>query len=103
MRKPLIALVAITTLVIAGCNKEKIYKENLNGVWTVYKYLFNNHTKSRNHENTKKSKWFLFRGFPVSWFRGGSGGEQALVVCLLGFITGPLRCRGPKIAVEASS
>ena len=25
-----------------------------------------------------------------------------LVACLLGFTTGPLRCRGPKIAVEGS-
>jgi hypothetical protein len=27
---------------IAGCSKEKIYKENLNGEWSVYKYLLYN-------------------------------------------------------------
>lgn len=29
-------------VVIAGCSKEKIYKENLNGEWSVYKYLLHN-------------------------------------------------------------
>jgi hypothetical protein len=35
---PLFALLAV----IAGCSKEKIYKENLNGEWSVYKYLLHN-------------------------------------------------------------
>ena len=33
-------------IVVAGCNKEKVYKENLNGTWTVYKYLRNNTDKT---------------------------------------------------------
>lgn len=44
MKKTLLLLSVI--LVIAGCNKEKIYKENLNGVWQVYKYLLRNVDKS---------------------------------------------------------
>lgn len=35
---PLFVLLAV----IAGCSKEKIYKENLNGEWSVYKYLLHN-------------------------------------------------------------
>ena len=33
-------------VVAAGCNKEKIYKENLNGEWQVYKYLLRNVDKT---------------------------------------------------------
>jgi len=50
MRKTLIAL-SVITLLIAGCNKEKIYKDNLNGIWTVYKYLYNNVDKSQQFQN----------------------------------------------------
>lgn len=32
--------------VIAGCNKEKVYKENINGTWKVYKYLLRNVDKT---------------------------------------------------------
>ncbi len=32
--------------VAAGCNKEKIYKQNLEGEWNVYKYLFYNTDKT---------------------------------------------------------
>lgn len=39
--KKVIILFAIVVF-IAGCNKEKIYKDDLQGVWTVYKYLLYN-------------------------------------------------------------
>jgi len=45
MSKKILALLLIL-VVIAGCNKEKIYKENLEGVWEVYKYLLNNVDKT---------------------------------------------------------
>ncbi len=32
----------LTLLLAFGCNKEKIYQQNLNGEWSVYKYLLNN-------------------------------------------------------------
>ncbi|MCS6935112.1 MAG: hypothetical protein NZM35_08190 [Chitinophagales bacterium] len=44
MKKYLFA-VAITAFVL-GCNKEKIYKENLNATWRVYKYLLYNVDKT---------------------------------------------------------
>ncbi|MCW5907987.1 MAG: hypothetical protein KIS94_09025 [Chitinophagales bacterium] len=34
--------VMLLLLIAAGCGKEKIYKENLNGEWNVYKYLLHN-------------------------------------------------------------
>lgn len=37
--------------VVGGCNKEKIYKENLNGVWHVYKYLLKNVDKTLQFQN----------------------------------------------------
>lgn len=45
MSKKLLSLLLIIGL-IAGCSKEKIYKDNLNGVWGVYKYLLNNVDKT---------------------------------------------------------
>jgi len=45
MSKKIFSLLVVI-LVIAGCNKEKIYKENLAGVWGVYKYLLNNTDKT---------------------------------------------------------
>lgn len=36
----------IVLVAAAGCNKEKIYKENLEGIWNVYKYLLNNNDKT---------------------------------------------------------
>ena len=36
---------------IAGCNKEKIYKADLTGEWTVYKYLLNNTDKTPQFQN----------------------------------------------------
>ena len=41
--KKIISLVVIAlVLVIASCNKEKLYKKDLTGTWHVYKYLFRN-------------------------------------------------------------
>lgn len=45
MSKKIFSLLVII-LVIAGCNKEKTYKDNLNGVWQVYKYLHDNVDKT---------------------------------------------------------
>jgi hypothetical protein len=50
MRKTILPLLVVI-LVIAGCNKEKIYKDNLNGVWQVYKYLLNNVDKTLQFQN----------------------------------------------------
>lgn len=49
MKKSLLILLII--MVVAGCNKEKIYKENLNGVWQVYKYLLYNVDKTQQFQN----------------------------------------------------
>lgn len=43
--KKIVAFVFVLA-VIAGCNKEKVYKENLNGTWKVYKYLLRNVDKT---------------------------------------------------------
>ena len=43
--KKVYALLLIV-LVVASCNKEKIYKDNLNGLWEVYKYILNNTDKT---------------------------------------------------------
>jgi len=48
--KKIISLLLII-IVVAGCNKEKVYKENLNGVWQVYKYLLNNTDKTQQFQN----------------------------------------------------
>ena len=41
--KKIISLVAIAlVLVIASCNKDKLYTKDLTGTWHVYKYLFRN-------------------------------------------------------------
>jgi hypothetical protein len=48
--KKLAALLLII-VVIAGCNKEKIYKENLEGIWRVYKYLYRNTDKTQQFQN----------------------------------------------------
>lgn len=45
MNKKIISLLFLFAFA-AGCNKEKIYKENLEGVWGVYKYLLNNNDKT---------------------------------------------------------
>ena len=50
MRKIILSLLVII-VVIAGCNKEKIYKDNLNGVWQVYKYLLYNVDKTQTFQN----------------------------------------------------
>lgn len=45
MSKKLLSLLVVL-VVIAGCSKEKTYKDNLNGTWEVYKYLLNNTDKT---------------------------------------------------------
>ncbi len=70
--KKVISLVLIIAFV-AGCNKEKIYKENLEGVWTVYKYLLRNTDKTQQFQNqhpnytitfTKDGRWTEFMTNP---------------------------------------
>lgn len=39
--KKLVTLLVVL-VAVAGCNKEKIYKENLAGTWQVYKYILRN-------------------------------------------------------------
>ena len=46
-----IVTLLLLTAIFAGCNKEKIYKENLNGVWQVYKYLLYNVDKTQQFQN----------------------------------------------------
>lgn len=41
-----IVMMLVVVLVVAGCNKEKVYKDNLNGEWTLYKYLLYNTDKT---------------------------------------------------------
>jgi hypothetical protein len=48
--KKILTLVLLAA-VFTGCNKEKIYKENLNGVWQVYKYLLYNVDKTQHFQN----------------------------------------------------
>ncbi len=41
--KKIYALLAVAvTLVVAGCNKEKVYVNDLTGTWHIYKYLYRN-------------------------------------------------------------
>ena len=78
--KKLFSLVLII-LVVAGCNKEKIYKENLEGVWQVYKYLLNNTDKTVQFQNenpnytitfTQDGKFSELRVNPDSVYVNGS-------------------------------
>jgi hypothetical protein len=46
-----IVSILLIIVMIAGCSKEKIYKENLAGVWNVYKYLLNNTDKTAQFQN----------------------------------------------------
>jgi hypothetical protein len=55
--KKILAFVFVLA-VIAGCNKEKIYKENLNGTWKVYKYLLRNVDKT-NTFNTQFPNYII--------------------------------------------
>ena len=42
MKKIISLVVLALVLVVAGCNKEKIYIKDLTGTWHVYKFLFKN-------------------------------------------------------------
>ena len=79
MKKILLLLAVI--LVIAGCNKEKIYKDDLNGIWQVYKYLQRNVDKSQQFQNqhpnytitfTSDGKFTEFLTNPDSTYTNGS-------------------------------
>jgi len=48
--KKILALVLVL-VVVTGCNKEKTYKDNLNGTWEVYKYLLRNTDKTTQFKN----------------------------------------------------
>ncbi|MCX6197716.1 MAG: hypothetical protein NTY88_00655 [Bacteroidetes bacterium] len=57
--KKIYALLLIL-LVVAGCNKEKIYKDNLNGLWEVYKYILNNTDKTTQFQTTHPNYTIAF-------------------------------------------
>lgn len=57
--KKIVLLLAVL-VVIAGCNKEKVYKENLNGVWEVYKYLLYNVDKTASFQNQNPNYTITF-------------------------------------------
>ncbi|MBL7778361.1 MAG: hypothetical protein JNK66_08730 [Chitinophagales bacterium] len=74
-------LIAFIFAVIAGCNKEKIYKENLNATWKVYKYLLFNVDKTTQFNSTypgylitftKDGKFTEFYTNPDSTFVNGT-------------------------------
>ena len=67
MSKKLLSLLLIIVLV-AGCSKQKIYKDNLNGVWQVYKYLLYNVDKT-NLFNTQHP------GYSISFTNDGKFSE----------------------------
>lgn len=61
--------ILLVVLAVASCSKEKIYKDNLNGVWEVYKYILDNTDKTTTfqaqHQNytitfTKEGKFTEF-------------------------------------------
>lgn len=62
MKKLLLAVFVLAFAV--GCNKEKVYKDNLNGEWTVYKYLLYNTDKTStfNAQNPNYSITFTDAG-----------------------------------------
>ena len=79
MKKVFVAFMVV--LIVAGCNKEKIYKENLNGVWGVYKYLLHNVDKSQQFQNehpnytitfTEDGKFTEFETNPDSTYVNGT-------------------------------
>lgn len=55
-----IVAILLVVIIVAGCNKEKIYKENLNGVWQVYKYLLRNVDKSQQFQNQNPNYTITF-------------------------------------------
>ena len=61
--KKIISLLLIV-LVAAGCNKEKIYKADLAGNWTVYKYLLYNVDQTQQFQNQHP-------GFNITFTSGG--------------------------------
>lgn len=81
MNKKLLSVLLVALVIIAGCNKEKIYKENLEGIWQVYKYLLNNVDKSTQFQNehpnytitfTKDGKFTEFLTNPDSTYVTGT-------------------------------
>ncbi len=78
--KKIYALLVIV-LAVASCNKETIYKENLNGIWEVYKYILNNTDKTTQfkatHPNytitfTSDGKFTEFLTYPDSTYVNGT-------------------------------
>lgn len=81
MKKIVLLLAAF--VLIAGCNKEKVYKENLNGIWEVYKYLLYNVDKTQSFQNqhpnytitfTEDGKFTEFLTTPDSTYINGTYG-----------------------------
>lgn len=69
----------LVVLVIAGCNKEKLFKEKLAGTWRVYKYLLYNVDKTTFFQNT-------YQDYKITFTEGGefteyysSSGDSILV------------------------
>ncbi len=67
MSKKILSLFFVLAL-IAGCSKEKVYKDNLQGDWQVYKYLFQNVDKT-NQFNTNHP------GYVISFTNDGKFSE----------------------------
>lgn len=75
------AALVILFAVMAGCNKEKIYRDDLNGTWEVYKYLLNNNDKTFQFQNqhpnytitfTSSGNFVEFETSPDSTFTEGT-------------------------------
>lgn len=78
MKIKVLALLLVV-LVIAGCNKEKLFKEKLAGTWRVYKYLLYNVDKTTFFQNT-------YQDYKITFTEGGefteyfsSSGDSILV------------------------
>jgi hypothetical protein len=55
-----IVTLLLLAAIFAGCNKEKVYKENLSGVWQVYKYLLYNVDRTQQFQNQNQKYTISF-------------------------------------------
>jgi hypothetical protein len=69
MKKLFAALMLL--VIIAGCSKEKVYKENLNGEWSVYKYLLHNVDRTNLFNTT-------YPGYKITFTEAGAFTEWYL-------------------------
>jgi len=68
--KKILPLLLIVALAV-GCNKEKTYKDNLDGTWEVYKYLYRNVDKSHLFDS-------LNYGYTITFTSGGQFTEKTI-------------------------